>query len=521
MSKFIRGTVILLIAGFITKILGFINRIVIARFIGEEGVGLYMMALPSLFLVIAVVQLGMPIAISKFVAEASAKGDHQKTKKILVVSLCVTGGLSLIFTPLLFVSAPYLSTHVFTDSRTLLPLLAIAPIVPITAVSAVLRGYFQGKQNMKPYAISNIIEQIVRISMIAALTKAFLPYGIEYAAAGAMIASVFGEIASLLYLMMMFKFKKTFRMRKQFFQYVSSGKNTLKELLSIAIPTTGSRMIGSVTWFIEPIVVARSLLAAGVATSVATGQYGELAGYAVPLLMLPSFITHSLGTSLVPAVSEAYYKGNVNQVIHRLQQSLRFAFLSGSLAVVTLYVLAEPIMQVMYHNSHASIYVKFMAPFFLLFFFQGPLQATLQALNMARAAMFNSLIGSLTKIILIITLVTQPSIGIMGAAIAICVSTVLVTLLHFATVMKKIHLTVYLHEYIMALVVMSISGLLGHMLYTQWAIGTPLTHRLILSITLILSSFAIGCLLTGLIRKKEIKRVPFIGPLLSKFALFP
>ena len=521
MSKFIRGTVILLIAGFITKILGFINRIVIARFIGEEGVGLYMMALPSLYLVIAVVQLGMPIAISKFVAEASAKGDHQKTKKILVVSLCVTGSLSLIFTPLLFMFAPFLSTHVFTDSRTLLPLLAITPIVPITAVSAVLRGYFQGKQNMKPYAFSQIIEQIIRISMIAALTSAFLPYGIEYAAAGAMIASVIGEIASLLYLLFMFKFKKNFKFRKKFFSYVSSGKDTLKELLSISIPTTGSRMIGSLTWFIEPIVVARSLAAAGIATSVATAQYGELAGYAVPLLTLPSFITHSLGTSLVPAVSEAYYKGNIKQVVHRLQQSLRFAFLSGALSVVTLYVLAKPVMQVMYHNETASVYVQFMAPFFILFFFQGPLQATLQALNMARAAMFNSLIGSITKILLILILVPQPNIGIMGAVIAISVSTVLVSLLHFATVMKKIHLTINLHEYVMALVVMCISGLLGHMVFEQWSVGFSLIQRLLLSISVIISVFGAGSLLTGLIRKNEIRRVPLIGRLLSKLALFP
>lgn len=78
MSKFLRGTIILLIAGFLTRVLGFINRIVIARFIGEEGVGLYMMAFPTLILVITITQLGLPVAISKNVAEAEAKGDYGK-----------------------------------------------------------------------------------------------------------------------------------------------------------------------------------------------------------------------------------------------------------------------------------------------------------------------------------------------------------------------------------------------------------------------------------------------------------
>ena len=189
--------------------------------------------------------------------------------------------------------------------------------------------------------------------------------------------------------------------------------------------------------------------------------------------------------------------------------------------MVTLYVLAKPVMQVMYHNENASVYVQFMAPFFILFFFQGPLQATLQALNLARAAMFNSLIGSITKILLILFLVPQSNIGIMGAVIAISVSTVLVSLLHFATVMKKIHLTINLHENVMALVVMCISGLLGHMVFEQWTIGYSLIQRLLVSVTVIVSVFAAGSLLTGLIRKNEIRGVPIIGKFLAKLALFP
>ncbi len=219
MSKFIKGTLILIVASLITRILGFINRIVIARFIGEEGVGLYMMALPTLFLVINITQLGLPVAISKYVAEANARGDEKKIKKILVVSI----GLYIyfiddLFTPLLLLLAPMLSEILFTDKRTIWPLLAITPIIPIIAISSVLRGYFQGKQNMKPFAFSQVIEQVMRIAFIAVLTKAFLPYGIEYAAAGAMLASIIGELASLFYLLHAFKLKKHFKVQKGFFQ---------------------------------------------------------------------------------------------------------------------------------------------------------------------------------------------------------------------------------------------------------------------------------------------------------------
>jgi stage V sporulation protein B len=116
---------------------------VIARFIGGEGVGLYMMAFPTLMLVITITQVGLPVAISKCVAEAAALGDRKKIKKILVVSLTITVSLSLIFTPGLILLAPYLTKTLFTDPRIYYPLVAITPIIPIVAVSAVLRGYFQ------------------------------------------------------------------------------------------------------------------------------------------------------------------------------------------------------------------------------------------------------------------------------------------------------------------------------------------------------------------------------------------
>ena len=139
----------------------------------------------------------------------------------------------------------------------------------------------------------------------------------------------------------------------------SAGKETFRELMGIALPTTGSRMIGSIAWFLEPIVVAQSLAIAGVTTSMATRQYGELTGYALPLLMLPSFVTASLATSLVPAVSEANSKGNLTLVVHRLQQSLNITFNTGCLAVVTLFIFADPILELMYGSSNAAVLLNF------------------------------------------------------------------------------------------------------------------------------------------------------------------
>ncbi|MFE8703487.1 stage V sporulation protein B [Cytobacillus sp. FJAT-54145] len=518
MSKFLKGTIILLAAGFVTRILGFINRIVIARFIGEEGVGLYMMAFPTLMLVITVTQLGLPVAISKNVAEAEAQGDFKKIKKILVVSLGTTFALSIIFTPALILLAPILSETLFTDNRILLPLLAIAPIVPIVAISSVLRGYFQGRQNMKPAAYSQVLEQIARITLIAIMTKAFLPYGIEYAAAGAMLASVIGELISLLYLFTTFKLKKKFRVRKKFFSQIKGGKSTFKELMSVGIPTLGSRMTGSIAWFFEPIVVTHSLAIAGVIASEATKQYGALTGFAMPLLFLPSFVTYALSTSLVPAISEANSRNDKGLIEFRLQQALRFAFLTGGLAVVVLYVLAEPLMEVMYGSTSGAIFIKLMAPFFLFYYYQGPLQATLQALDLAKAAMTNSIIGAIVKTAAIFALASQPSFGINGAALGIVVGIVLVTMLHFATILKRISFTFYVREYLKSFIVMGVSGWTGYWTYQNLLVDMGVIIRVVNAAAIIGVVYLILLLLFGLIRKDELRRIPKVGNILSMLA---
>ncbi|ASS98727.1 MULTISPECIES: stage V sporulation protein B [Geobacillus] len=516
MSKFLQGTVILIVAGFVTKILGFINRIVVARMIGDEGVGLYMMAVPTLVLAITATQIGLPVAISKLVAEAEAAGDRQRVKQILVVSLATTGVLSIVLLPALIAAAPWLSRTMFTDPRTYYPLLAIAPIVPIVAISSVLRGYFQGRQQMKPYAYSLLLEQIVRISLIALCTQPLLPYGVEYAAAGAMASSVLGELAALLYLLFLFKVKKSIRLRTKFFHYVQAGKETFVRLMRIALPTTGGRLIGSLSWFFEPIVVANSLALAGIAASTATRQYGQLVGYALPLLTLPSFITYALSTALVPAISEAMAQRKPLLVEYRIAQAMRLSLVTGGLSTVVLYLFAEPLMRWMYGTSEAAIFIQVMAPFFLLYYFQGPLQAVLQGLDLANAAMMNSLIGAMVKLVCIFVLASRPSLGIMGAALATAVSTVLVTLLHFATVIKAVSFSIDAREYIKALGAIIAAGAIGYALSRHPLLAVPTPFWTLLAMAATAALYAACLVLFRLIRREELVYLPGLHWLAGK-----
>ena len=199
-QTFLRGTLVLVGAGFVTKILGFAYRIVLSRMIGDEGMGLFQMAYPILLFTITLTTAGLPVAISKLVSEAEAKGDERQIRNLLIVATVIVTMTGILFTVLMILLAPVIANTLLTDERALYPLLGAAPIIPIVAVSSIFRGYFQGRQRMSPYAFSQIGEQIVRIFTVLILAQLLLPYGIEYASAGAMIGIICGEFAGLMML---------------------------------------------------------------------------------------------------------------------------------------------------------------------------------------------------------------------------------------------------------------------------------------------------------------------------------
>lgn len=513
MSKqtFLQGAITLIIAGMITRFLGFINRLVIARLMGEEGIGLYMMALPTLFLVMALTQLGLPVAISKRVAEAQAKNDQAKIKQILVVSLILTGGASVIFTLCMVFISPMIANTLLTDSRTVYPLLAISPIVPIVALSSVIRGYFQGIQNMKPQSISQVIEQVVRITCVALFIKMLLPFGVEYAAAGAMFSVILGEFISLMYMFYLFKRRKPFKLKYRFLSYLKSSKDTISELFSIALPSTGSRLIGSFSNFLEPIIVAQSLALAGISTTLVTKQYGELTGYVMPLLFLPTFITQSLAVALVPNISEAEASRNQQLIHYRIHQSIRISFASGAIATIILTLFSVPILTYMYGTGNASHFLVLMAPFYILLYIQSPLQAALNALDLARPAMWNSLIGSIVKFTVLFLLGSSPTFGIRGVAIAMCTGVVLITLLHLLTLRKAINFYIPLIDIFKMILLLLLTWWAGSLLKSFYIhVGGNIFMFFIVLIILVLI-YIVFLFSLKFITKDELEQIPVIN----------
>lgn len=196
-KSMIRGAAILAAAGLINRFLGAVARIALPTLIGDEGVGLYQMAYPVYGMFLVISTAGIPVAVSKLVAEQAAKGNKGGALKILQVATVILILTGTVFSFALALGAKPIATYVARDSRAALAIVAVSPAVLVLSVASAFRGFFQGLQNMAPSALSQVIEQVIRVTAMIGLAWAFLPRGVEYAAAGANLGAVLGGTAGL------------------------------------------------------------------------------------------------------------------------------------------------------------------------------------------------------------------------------------------------------------------------------------------------------------------------------------
>jgi len=509
-QSFIGGAMILLAAGVVTRILGFVPRIVLPRLIGAEGVGLYQLGYPFLIVLMTLITGGIPLAVAKWTAEAETAGDREGVRRVFRTALLLTLLLSLVFMAASLLLADWIVNHVLTDPRVYRTFLCMTPILPLAAVSSVIRGYYQGKQNMMPTAVSQIAETVLRIVFVLLLARQLLPWGVEWAAAGAMLGVVAGEIGGFLVLAWQYlSQRRRGRERKE------AGKGAardpvLRKLLALSVPVTGSRMVGSLSYLFESILTARSLAAAGIVAAAATAQYGALQGMIIPVVLLPTALTYSLAVSLIPSLSEAAARGDRELIHKRLHQSLRLALVTGAPFAVVMFLFADPLCRLLYDQAEIAPMLRLMAPAALFIYLQAPLQAALQALDKPGTALANSFVGAVVKLLLIVFLASRPSLGIMGALVAINVNIVLVTVLHAVSVIRAVGYRMAVPDLLKVGAAMIIMGAASRFLMNREALSSEW-----LNLAFAVSAGAIVYLVlmvaAGVVDRHDAGRLPLIG----------
>jgi stage V sporulation protein B len=520
--SFLHGAMILMAAALINRVLGFVYRIFLTRLIGAQGIGLFQLVSPLLSLILTFVTAGLPVAISKLVAETVVQRDKVRTLRVLRVSTAVILAMALVFTLLMWFLRGLVRRYWLTDPMAYPTYLAMIPIVSIIAIASIFRGYFQGLQDMAPPAWAWTVETLVRIASVWVLATYFVHVSLAYAAAAAMLGMMCGELAGLIFLMI--QYHRRARIEVIFAdapnRSLETTRQTLRAITEVAAPVTLNRLIGSLLYAAEPVLVTRALLLAGFSTQTATMLYGQYGGMAIPLLVFPTVFTGALSTTLVPAVSEAVADEERGRINVRLMQTWKATALVGFPTSVILTLFAEPLCRLVYGEPSVGPILALMAPAGFLLYLRGPLASILQGLNRAGTAMRNSIIGGVVQLALMYLLAARPELGILGVAIATSASVVLTTVLNFICVYRQVGFAVRIVD--TAKIAIASFGMLVVMealRRTQEPVGAV---GLLLAIAIggvvyvwMLSSLRV-------LTSANLSRIPRIGPFLARFiSYFP
>lgn len=419
-EKFIKTTIILMIGGFITKILGMIIKVIMNRLVGIEGIGLYMLIFPTFSLFMSMSQLSLPVSISKLVSE-----EKHNSKKLMASSIPIVMITNILLMTIIFLIAPTLANTFLKDSRCYLPILAISLVLPFEALSNLLRGYFFGKQKMFPHVISHVVEQLVRLGLIVLVIPTLINQNLIYAVSFLILVNMVSEFSSIIILLLFFPKNTTVRKSD-----LRPDRTNLRNILSISIPTTGSRLVGNVGYFLEPIILTFVLTTVGYSNSYILKEYGIISGYVMPLLLLPSFFTNAISQALIPVISKSYSNQMYQDTKRKLKQGILFSLMIGIPATILFLLFPKFFIQLIYNTTEGIEYIRFLAPVFLLHYLETPLASSLQAMGKAKETFKISVkITFLRSISLFILLFLR--IGMWGFILSQTISIIYSTYEHF------------------------------------------------------------------------------------------
>lgn len=451
-NKLLKGAALLGAAAVLSKLLGTLQKIPLQNVAGDTAFGIYNAVYPLYILILFAATAGFPVAVSKFVAEQALQGDHPGAKRIVHVSSVILMGSGIVLFILLYMGAGVIAGWIGI-SQTERAIRSVSFALLLSPILAVLRGYFQGYQNMVPTAVSQVIEQLIRvITMVALLLYlAALAYDEAWIAAGATFGSVTGAAAGLL--VMYVYWRKAMRQERNAGRETKAalkqedqdqkdqkdrkdqkdqgpsgvGKDDFlsprelsywqwaKRITAYAIPVCLGAIVVPLLTLVDTFTMPRLLEASQGSEGEAMRQFG-LYNRGLPLVQLVVMIASSMSAVLVPAIAEAKARGQDALIRSRAEMAIRLSWLIGLGASFGLAFAAVPINVMLYKSNEASWTMAVLAFTALFSTLNAVTASVLQGAGAIRMPVLTLLVAIVLKALGNVLL--MPRWGIDGAALS-------------------------------------------------------------------------------------------------------
>jgi len=465
-QSFIKGTMILMCANAISKILGAVFKIPLTYLLKEEGMAIYNTAFNVYVMLLSFIISGMPLAISKLIAEESALGHEGNVKKTVTTATALLGILGIAGTVILWFGADFFAIAM-KESKSVFCIKIIAPSVFFVALGTVWKSYYQGRTNMTPTAISQVIEAFVKLIAGFAFALYYSNLAAEYTAAAAIMGVTLGEIIATFILFIEY-LPHLFSKRKKEPPTLSS-RSVIDSLLSVAAPAIIASAISSFINLADITVIRRSLehilftpesaekflLLYSPHTNLfdsltqdlkitADGSrwlYGAYSGYALTVFHLPVGILGALGVSILPIIAGALAVKNTNRASFCTNIAAKLTLLVCLPAAFIIGLFSEPILALLFKNTASSLLLQSLAPCLVFITLSQLFTACLNASGKIISPFIFGFISGGIKIILSAFLIKIPGINMLGACISANISYLVLLILTCIPIKKQFEIS--------------------------------------------------------------------------------
>ena len=490
-----------------------------------EGQSYYGAAYPVYQLFYVIATAGFPVAISRMVSERVAKGDYINAEKSYSLALKATFIISSIAFCLCFFGAGVIA-DIIKNPGAEASIRAISIALFFTPFVASLRGYFQGNQIMEPTAVSQVIEQMVRVATGLVLAFMFYKTNLKYAAAGATFGASAGMIAAmfvLFYIRSRYREQRKANIKKSV-MVTETTRERLRELFRIVIPITIGSAIIPLMMTIDAAVIMRRLQATGWNLAESQQFYGLISGYCDPLVNLPVVFIDAICISLIPAVTRAFTLKIKSDLDGNVRTGLKTMMIIAVPCTIGLISLAKPILTLLYYKKQEEAIMavptmQILAFGIITLAVMRTLSSSLQGIGKVNQPVINLFIGAVVKIAITYVLVGIPGINIKGAAVGTVAAYLTAAILNYRDMRKYVDLEIdfagVFARPFLAAAIMGVSAIMiYHLVYALHPSNLIATAVAIMCAVFV---YFVMVFLTKAITKEEIALVPK-GELIWKIA---
>lgn len=439
-SNILKGTLILTLAGFITRVIGFLYKIFLSKVMGTEWLGIYQLVFPVYGIAFTIYATGIQTAISRLIAAEMGKKNHKNVGRILRLGVLLSVSLALILSFLLYGFSDYVALRFLLESRSASSLRILALVFPFCGVTSCINGYYYGLKRAGVPASTQLLEQMVRVVVVYIAAFTVGKDDFQVTCEMAVLGLVIGEIASSLYNFLSIFITKSPKTMLYPGPDPSAktlkSKNIIRNILHLSIPLSTNRLLINILHSIEAVLIPTMLRRSGLSTGEALSAYGTLVGMSIPFIMFPTAVINSLAVLLLPTVSEAQAMENNDMIGRTTSVSLKYSLIIGIVSMGIFLMFGKNLGISIFHNEEAGNYLLVLAWICPLIYMATTLGSIINGLGKAHITFINSIVGTIAKIIVIISLIPQK--GISGYLAALLIGQLIITIMDSAYIIQNI-----------------------------------------------------------------------------------